>query len=150
MEDKLVLICDVKNRITDFNILNLLAPSVYNPTYERLLNRAKKYQADKDTQIYAYKDNGTYKGIVVFKISDNIAEILDIAVAAEYQGRGIGGKLIDFIFNRFCAYKITAETDDDAVGFYKKYGFTVAETKTAYNTKRYYCEKIQKGHSKLI
>lgn len=143
-------IVDIKSNLYDKDFYELLAPSVWNPTHERLLNRAKKYKEDKDTQIYAYKDNGTYKGIVVFKISDNIAEILDIAVAAKYQGCGIGSKLIDFIFNRFCAYKIAAETDDDAIGFYKKNGFTVAETKTTYNTKRYYCEKIQKGHSKLI
>ena len=137
-------ICNVKEEIENADTLALLAPSVYDPTHERLLNRAKKYKEDKDTQIYAYKDNGTYKGIVVFKISDNIAEILDIAVVAEYQGHGIGSKLIDYIFNQFCVYKITTETDDDAIGFYLQNGFKIAETKIVYNTKRYCCEKVFK------
>ena len=132
-------IFNVKEEIENADILALLAPSVYNPTHERLLKRAKKYQEDKDTQIFAYKDDGTYKGIVVFKISDNVAEILDIAVTAEHQGHGIGSKLIGYIFNRFCVNKITAETDDDAVGFYKKYGFTVTNTKVKFGSKRYIC-----------
>ncbi len=130
-------ICDVKEIITEPDILKLLAPSVYNPTQERLLNRAKKYQEDENANIYAYKDNGEHKGIVIFKIINNSATILDIAVKPEYQGHGIGSKLIDFIFNSFNVDSITAETDDDAIGFYKKYGFTVADTKVEFDVKRY-------------
>ncbi len=132
-------ICGVKEIITEPDMLQLLAPSVFNPTEERLLNRAKKYGEDENTNIYAYKDNGEYKGIVVFKTQNNSATILDIAIKPEHQGRGIGSKLIDFIFNSFNAQNITAETDDDAIGFYKKYGFTVAKTETKFNTKRYIC-----------
>ncbi len=132
-------ICDVKEIITEPDILKLLAPSVFNPTEERLLNRAKKYQEDENANIYAYKDNGEYKGIVVFEILNSSATILDIAVKPEYQGCGIGSKLIDFIFNSFNVDSITAETDDDAIGFYIKYGFAVADTKVKFNTKRYVC-----------
>ena len=134
-------ICDIKRKITEPDMLKLLAPSVYNPTEERLLNRAKKYQEDENTNIYAYKDNCEYKGIVIFKIANNSATILDIAVKPEYQGQGIGSILIDFIFNQFEVDNITAETDDDAIGFYKKYGFTVADTKVEFDTKRYTCVK---------
>lgn len=135
-------VCDVKDKITDTVILELLAPSVYNPTEERLLNRARKYQEDVKTRIYACKDNCVFKGIVVFKITDSSATILDIAVKPEHQGQGIGSKLIDFIFNSFNVNNITAETDDGAVGFYKNYGFTtVVDTKTRFNTRRYVCIK---------
>ena len=134
-------ICDIKEIITEPNILKLLAPSVFNPTEERLLNRAKKYQEDENTNIYAYKHNGEYKGIVVFNIAKSSATILDIAVKPEYQGQGIGSKLMDFIFNSFDVDSITAETDDDAIGFYKKYGFTVADTEVVFDSKRYTCVK---------
>ncbi len=130
-------ICGVKEIITEPEILKLLAPSVFNPTEERLLNRAKKYGEDENTNIYAYKDNGEHKGIVVFEILNNSATILDIAVKPEYQGQGIGSKLIDFIFNSFNVDSIIAETDDDAIEFYKKYGFTVADTKVKFDVKRY-------------
>lgn len=134
-------ICDIKEIITEPDILKLLAPSVYNPTEERLLNRAKKYQEDESTNIYVYKEDGEYKAIVVFKITNNSTVILDIAVKPDYQGQGIGSKLIDFIFNSFNVNNITAETDDDAIGFYKKYGFTVADTKVKFDAKRYTCVK---------
>ncbi len=145
-------ICDIKEIITEPDVLKLLAPSVFNPTEERLLNRAKKYQEDENTNIYAYKDNGEHKGIVIFKIANNSATILDIAVKPEHQGRGIGSKLIDFIFNSFNVDRITAETDDDAIGFYKKYGFTVADTKAEFDTKRYVCvcESVTHHYDLLI
>ena len=132
-------ICDVKEIITEPDILKLFAPSVYNPTEERLLNRAKKYQEDENVNIYAYKEDGRYKGIVIFKTINNSATILDIAVKPEHRGQGIGSKLIGFIFDSFNAQNITAETDDDAIGFYKKYGFAVADTKVEFDTKRYIC-----------
>ena len=145
-------ICDIKEIITEPDILKLLAPSVYNPTEERLLNRAKKYQEDENANIYAYKHNGQYKGIVIFKIINNSETILDIAVKPEHRGQGIGSKLIDFIFNSFNAQNITAETDDDAIGFYKKYGFTVADTKVEFDTKRYVCvcESVTHHYDLLI
>lgn len=145
-------ICDIKEIITEPDILELLAPSVYNPTEERLLNRAKKYQEDENTNIYAYKADSKYEGIAVFKVSDSSATILDIAVKPEHQGQGIGSKLIDFIFNSFKVDNITAETDDDAIEFYKKYGFAVADTKVEFDTKRYVCvcESVTHHYDLLI
>ena len=137
-------ICDIKEIITEPNILKLLAPSVYNSTEERLLNRAKKYQEDENTNIYAYKDNGEYKGIVVFEILNNSATILDIAVKSEYQGQGIGSKFIDFIFNSFNVDNIISETDDDAIDFYLHTGFEIIETKNIFETTRFVCQRIFK------
>ena len=139
-----ISICDIKENITKIDILQLLAQSVYNPTEERLLNRAKKYQEDENANIYAYKEQGRYKGIVIFKIINNSATILDIAIKPEHQGQGIGSILIDFIFDQFEVDNITAETDDDAIGFYKKYGFTVTDAKLNRDTKRYVCECIKR------
>ena len=71
-------IIDIKSSICENRIYELLAPSVFNPTEERLLNRAKKYQEDEETNVYVYKEDNEYKGIVVFEIFDSTATILDI------------------------------------------------------------------------
>jgi len=126
----------------DSDILALLAQSVFNPTEERLLNRASKYKAMENTHIYAYSENDEYKGIIIFEIVNGSATILDIAVKPECQRNGIGSKFVDFIFNQFEIDKVTAETDDDAVEFYKKCGFTVAPANEVSGTKRYICEFI--------
>ena len=66
---------------------------------------------------------------------------MDIAVKPECQGKGIGSMLIDYIFSKFAVSKIAAETDDDAIGFYKKYGFTVVDITVKFGAKRYTCVK---------
>lgn len=102
-----------------------------------MLSRAEKYQADDKVKAYAYSENGEHKGIIVFKIKAQTAEILDIAVKPEYQDKGIDSKLIDYIFTQFALNKITAETDDYVIGFYKKYGSIVIDTKLNRGTIRY-------------
>ena len=145
-------IIDVKESLCNKSVYSLLAPSVFNPTPERLLSRAEKYQADDNTSVYAYLESGEYKGIVVFKTEENTAEILDIAVKPGCKGKGIGSRLIDYIFSKFQVNKITAETDDDAIGFYKKYGFIMTDTKLNYDTKRYVCvcESVIHHYDSLI
>ena len=145
-------IIDEKESLCNKSVYSLLAPSVFNPTPERLLSRAEKYQADDNTSVYAYLESGEYKGIVVFKTEENTAEILDIAVKPGCKGKGIGSRLIDYIFSKFQVNKITAETDDDAIGFYKKYGFIMTDTKLNYDTKRYVCvcESVIHHYDSLI
>lgn len=130
-------IIDVKESLRNKSVYSLLTPSVFNPTPERLLSRAEKYQADDKVKVYAYSENGEHKGIIEVKINEQTAEILGIVVKPEYQGKGIGSRLINYIFSQFAVNKVTAETDDDAIGFYKKYGFADADINNKYDTKRY-------------
>ena len=137
---KINAIVDVKASLFDYEILALMKPSVYDPTPERLKCRAEKYSADKNIFVYACKIDSVYAGIVVLKTENNTAEILDIAVKSEYRKNGIGRKLINFIFTQFPIDTITAETDDEADGFYKKCGFSVTPTEKVGGTERYFCK----------
>lgn len=134
------ILADVKPNLFDPEVLALLKPSVYKPTPKRLKDRAEKYTEDKNVFAYACKSSEKYIGIVVFRAENSTAEILDIAVKPEYRKHGIGRKLIDFILNQFPVDIIIAETDNDAVGFYKKCGFTVAPAESIDDTERYSCK----------
>ena len=138
-QNSFISFADVKKSIFDPEILTLLAPSIYNPTPERLKHRAEKYIADSNVKAYACKSSEKHIGIVVFKTENDTAEILDIAVKPEYRKHGIGRNLIDFIFTQFPVDTITAETDNDAVGFYKKCGFALTPTAAVEDTARYFC-----------
>ena len=129
----------VKQNVFDTGILPLLAPSVFKPTPEKLRSRAEKYFNNPNTHIYACREGGKYIGIVVFEVVGTNATVLDIAVDEACRKQGIGSALLSFVLENFNISELTAETDDDAVGFYKKYGFTVTEIKTIYNTRRYLC-----------
>ncbi len=137
---KITAIMNVKANLFDPKILVLMKPSVYNPTPERLRRRAEKYSADKNIFVYACKIGGVYAGIVVLKTENDTAEILDIAVKPKYRKHGIGRSLIDFILNQFPIDTITVETDDEAVGFYKKCRFAVTPTGEIGSTRRYFCK----------
>ena len=151
-QNNFISFADVKASLWQPEVLALLKPSVYNPTPERLKSRAEKYSADKNIFVYACKNSEKYIGIVVFVTENGTAEILDIAVKPEYRKHGIGRKLIDFIFNRFPVDTIIAETDDEAVGFYKRYGFAVTPTKEVSDIRRYFCKlsAVSKHYDMLI
>ncbi len=69
--------------------------------------------------------------VVAFAAADLRAHpvLLDyIAVDGAAQGRGLGRSLIDHLRTIVGGRMIVAETDDDAVGFYRALGFAVAPT----------------------
>ena len=80
--------------------------------------------------------------MIIFRLCDRSATILDIAVYENARSRGIGTFLIDGLLRESNASQVLAETDDDAIGFYQKYGFKVADTKTIHDCKRYLCRYI--------
>ncbi len=135
-------IVEAKSILKKRDILAVLAESVYNPTEERLMNRADNYIINPNTEVYANKENDTYKGIIVIDFSNiNAIEILDIAVSASFQKSGIGSSLINHCINMFHPDEIIAETDDDAVEFYEKFGFHILSLGDKYRAgiKRYQC-----------
>lgn len=142
-QNNLISFANVKASLFDYEILALMKPSVYDPTPERLKSRAEKYSADKNIFVYACKIDGVYAGIVVLKTENGTAEILDIAVNPKYRKKGIGKSLIDFILNQFPVDTITAETDNEAVEFYKRCGFDVIGFGMKCNNKRYICNKLK-------
>ncbi len=151
-QNSFISFADVKKSIFDPEILTLLAPSIYNPTPERLKHRAEKYIADSNVKAYACKSSEKHIGIVVFKTENDTAEILDIAVKPEYRKNGIGKRLVEFILNQFPIDTITAETDNDAVGFYKKCGFALTPTAAVEDTAQYFCKlsAVSKHYDLLI
>ena len=151
-QNNLISFANAKASLFDPEVLTLLAPSVYNPTPERLKHRAEEYAADSNVKAYACKNSEKYIGIVVFVTENGTTEILDIAVKPEYRKHGIGRKLIDFIFNRFPVDTIIAETDDEAVEFYKRCGFTITSVGEFCDTKRYFCKlsSVSKHYDMLI
>ena len=135
-------IVDVKAILKNRNILSVLAESMYNPTEERLINRADKYIMNPYVRVYAMNVDDLYVGIIVMDISDNNKiEILNIAVSPSHQKSGIGSSLIDYCISTLHPFEMMAETDDDAVGFYRKYGFKIESLGDKYGVgiMRYQC-----------
>ncbi len=138
-------IVNMKMHLFEPDVLILLAPSVYHPTPERLRRRAEKYAADERIHLYVCKSDRRNIGIAAFRVENGAAEILDIAVKCEHRNNGIGSRFVNVILNQFPIDYIIAETDEEAVGFYEKCGFSVEPAEEVHGTKRYLCRLCNKS-----
>ena len=147
------IIIDVKDCFKDADLLEILAESVYKPTIEKLNKRAEKHMNNPFVRIFALKQDDKSMGIIVLETSNpKQIEILDFAVKKNDQKNGIGRKLIDFCKEEFKIESMIAETDDDAVGFYRKVGFKVQQLENKYDSEanRYLCKFRKKENHTYI
>lgn len=77
------------------------------------------------------------QAIIAYRIEDNSIEILDIAVEEIFRHRGFGSRLIIEMISRHTPAQVIAETDDDAVVFYQKLGFTTDPFQSKWGIRRY-------------
>lgn len=107
-------------------MLALLGHSQYNPTRENMARMAAGFIADPAVAILACKGAGAVAGLMVLRReADARAEILGIAVQPALRGQGVGWFMVDAAMRDWALDALVAETDDDAVDFYRRCGFLV-------------------------
>ena len=83
-------------------------------------------------------------GVIVLSFAvPGSMEIAGIAVDPAARGQGVGSHMIRQAVRRYRPRHVCAETDDDAVGFYRKNGFRAAafsEMRGREAAVRYRCE----------
>jgi len=128
---------DVKNQIDNPVIRELLSASAFDNSSTAMDAKAAEFRRRDDWQLYGWKDNDKVVGVCSFKAHLDYVEILNIAVAENTRHHGIGKAMVIALQGKY-KMAVEAETDDDAVAFYRKCGFeTTAFQK--YNTQRYTC-----------
>lgn len=76
-------------------------------------------------EMFVIDDNGIKGEIVVCPLPDGTVEIKNLAVYPEFQKRGYGRKLIEFVCSKFQSTRIIVGTGDSGltVPFYEKCSF---------------------------
>ena len=77
--------------------------------------------------MFVLDDNGVKAECVVTKEADGIYELKNIAVQPDYQRKGYGKRLVEFILSRYadCGVMLVGTGDSEAIlNFYKGCGFT--------------------------
>lgn len=123
-------------------IISLLSECIYNPSVDKMNDVTRLYDSDEYRKLYAYYVGDRVTAVIGVKVdpSENRAEILHIAVEQGVRGTGIGSKLIHELLSSKCFTTIQAETDWDAVGFYKSCGFVVESLGELYpGVERFLC-----------
>jgi len=117
---------------------------MFMPDEEKFNKKAEQFLNDNSVKIFACFSHGKIVGVMVVSfIRHNKIEILGIAVDLSARGKGIGSYMINQVVNSYDLLSVYAETDNDAVGFYRNYGFSITEFSETYDAEtviRYKCE----------
>ena len=91
------------------------------------------------SRVYLYEEEGKVLGFIHVDSHFEIMDLINIIVLKEYQNKGIGNKLLEFVVNNEEYEKImleVRESNSTAIHLYEKFGF-----KEIYRRKKYYGEE---------
>ena len=120
-------------------VKRILAASVYRPLDDGRLDRALSKYRNGDATLLGAWLFGRVVAVLGYRATGSAVEIVHIATAPEYRGRNLARQLVGHLRRMFPAVAIIAETDDEAVGFYRRCLFSVTETAGVDGVARYRC-----------
>jgi len=100
----------------------------------------ERYLKSLNRKLYSFEVEGVLVGCIGIEIINvNECEIKHIAVSYNQRGKGIGSKMINYVNVQYPL--ISAETDNDAVDFYRNYGFKITSLGEKYaGVERFLCK----------
>jgi len=100
--------------------------SSFSQEPNRLRELAEEFVAQPDKALYVELDHGCLVGIVAIeRCSSETVTIRQIGVHPCHRKQGIGRALVHYLARAYPKARIKAETDRDAVGFYRTLGFHI-------------------------
>lgn len=128
-----ITLCKDKKWLYTGEAFEIYKDCMYFPNYDGYKEKMGVMAADPAISIYLCRKAEEKVGILSLRRIDNGgAEIEGIAVLAGSRGSGIGKYMFQEAMEREKLTWITAETDEDAVDFYRKCGFQVTELGAIY------------------
>jgi inorganic pyrophosphatase len=118
---------NIKEMNGDYNyneLKEIYEDVIYNPTDEHIRQELRQYNGTTK-KLYGLFTGEKLVGIIGIEEHGDFVEIVHLGTHPDYRSHGIGTKMLDYIKGLYQNMELT--TDGDAVLFYKKYGFDVAE-----------------------
>ena len=115
---------------------------IYEPSEDNINKILSDYATQETKTLYGYCIDDKLVGIIGVDDGE-VFEILHFGIHPSFRNRGYGTELMDYIRKAYPGRKLFLTTADDAVVFYKKYGYSISEFSEEINgkeTKRYKCE----------
>ncbi|GGM14070.1 GNAT family N-acetyltransferase [Deinococcus aerophilus] len=109
------------------------------PDPVRIARALATYRTAEDRRIFAWKTGGEVVSAAGLHVGHGEAEVLHVGTRPDMEGQGYGRALLHAVLIRLQLNRMTAETDDDAVDFYRRSGFGVVETQDRGGRRRYLC-----------
>lgn len=141
MELKLI---ELTNKNDVLKTYEIYKHCMFMPTEEKFNKKMDAFLNVNSVKIFACLSRGEMVGVIVISfLEQSKIEIIGIAVEKSARGKGVGSYMINQVANDCGLISVYAETDMDAVGFYRKRGFSVTEFSRIYDGEivtRYKCE----------
>lgn len=131
----LIEIYNEKHNLTE--IKSLLSESIGNPTANKISAILNNYQ-DQNKYLYIAKINNKIVAIIGIQLEQYQIIISHIAVDRKFRKLKIATSLINYLKSIYQNLPIIAETDKEAVEFYRKNNFICTSFYGPYNL-RYNC-----------
>lgn len=109
--------------LSNVDLPKVIALCIGNPTNEKIQSSLNYYSSAPNRLIIGTILNRSVIGLIGVSIEDNIVIINHLAILGEYRGYGIAKKLVHYVAKCFQTKSIIAETDDEAIGFYRALNF---------------------------
>lgn len=116
---------DITMQASQPEIKELLSYSVF-PDPEAVDEAAAFYQGG-DSRLFGYEEDGLLLGVIGFDVMEDELIIRHLAVLPENRGKGYGrGLILELLLEvQPKPERVIAETDEEAVNFYRSIGFEV-------------------------
>lgn len=128
----------VIDNIIDIHIFKLLELAT---STDKVINEYNCYRQMEKRTLYGWKSDNIYVACIgIEMIESHHAEIKHIAVAPSCRNQQLGSKMIHHVVQQLRLQRLIAETDYEAVGFYKSYGFAISSLGEKYpGVERFLC-----------
>jgi len=127
------MFCEITEKLKDPLVLQILSCCLGDKTPEGIDKALNKYPGEK---FYSWIENGETIAVCGFRVLQDKVEICHISVSENARRKGVG-KAIIFTMREKYGLTIEAETDDEAVDFYRKCGFEATALYKEYDGKKY-------------
>ncbi len=133
---------DLKSQLDDTAIRELLSYAIGFPSEAELDRVCARYRADQAMKCLGRELCRRVVGLIGLRIDSlGQAVIKHISVSVDIRRHGIGRYMLNYVIEKYSLTKLAAETDNEAVGFYQKCGFTVMSLGEKYpGVERFQCE----------
>ncbi|MCP2014067.1 ribosomal protein S18 acetylase RimI-like enzyme [Deinococcus sp. HSC-46F16] len=103
---------------------DLLARAMF-PDPERIARTLEAYRTAPERRVFVWLEGGRVVSAAGLRIQGAEVEVLHLATRPGEKGRGHARALLHALAEHLNAARLVAETDDGAVGFYRRAGFEV-------------------------
>ena len=118
--------CDDGRWLLSAEAYGVYKACMYRPTLEAYRAGMERLLRDGSVRVFTAREKDERAGMLVLHLIDEAsAKIAGIAVKEDCRKRGIAGNLLKEAVQQMRLSRVCAETDGDAVGFYRKAGFDV-------------------------